>query len=218
MIYRNSKEALAFQNPLVTKIKQKRYIKYFNKDELVVDLGCGNGLFLELLKENSIKGIGIDILADSIKNCKDKQFEAYEDDVINFLKNFNKTVDGIFCSHIVEHLLPQDLVELFSLAYKCLLPNGKFIIITPNPKDLNVLRDIFWQDISHIRPYPLLALENLGITKGFSIIDKGEEPVFFNPFIKGTNRKGILVGYLKKILSFGLFNRGDLFIVMQKPL
>jgi SAM-dependent methyltransferase len=56
--------------------------------------------------------------------------------------------DLIHCSHLVEHLVPQDLYGLLCEVDRVLKRGGVFVISAP------LLWHGFYDDLSHIRPYP----------------------------------------------------------------
>lgn len=165
---------------------QSKYVKYF-KEGPVIDLACGRGIFLQILKENNIEGIGVDNSLSSFEFAKKKGFEIYQSDVFVFLKKAirdKKNFKGIFCSHFIEHLPYKKTQELLSLCFNALKPDGILIVVTPNPKDLRVMTDIFWLDQTHDRPYPLDLVKNLFAKTGFKIkefgIDKDTKLRHFN--------------------------------------
>ena len=97
-----------------------------------------------------------------------------------------------------------------NLSQQVLRPGGKLIILTPNTKDLGVITETFWLDLSHKRPYPLVLLEEMLTRRGFFVLEKGEDSDT-KPRVK-RSLKSII-----KHVRFGEFiNRGDYFIVAEK--
>lgn len=163
------------QSPEALKKRMARYVEYFNGCKTVLDLGCGRGEFLDLLKKAGINAVGVDKDPDMIKICKKAGFEIVREDIFEFLKK-NIKFDGIFASHIIEHHYGEDIENLFRLCYNSLNPRGKLIVVTPNPENLLVITKSFWLDLSHLRPYPLELLTQMFIDVGFSIVSAGEDP------------------------------------------
>ena len=60
-------------------------------------------------------------------------------------------------------------MELIALCYERLEPGGTLVIVTPNPADLKVITHYFWMDLTHVRPYPGVLLEEMLQHVGFSI-------------------------------------------------
>lgn len=127
---------------------QKHYLKYFPEHGSVLDLGCGEGLFLELLKTSGRKGIGVDSSSRSIAHCKANGLEAVHMDVMEFLQSNEIKFDGIFASHLIEHFNPQDVLKLIQMMEKSLKPAGVLILITPCYYDILVSNERFWLDIT----------------------------------------------------------------------
>jgi SAM-dependent methyltransferase len=55
--------------------------------------------------------------------------------------------DMIHASHVVEHLMPETLYEFLKECDRCLKVGGFLVISAP------LLSDIFYDDLSHIKPY-----------------------------------------------------------------
>ncbi|PIR05760.1 hypothetical protein COV56_01080 [Candidatus Kuenenbacteria bacterium CG11_big_fil_rev_8_21_14_0_20_37_9] len=84
----------------------------FIKDGKVLDLGCGDGLFIESLRDKGIKGVGADFSRTAIEKCKKKGLEVYLLDVGQ--KNIpieNNSFDYVVMLDVLEHLLcPEELL------------------------------------------------------------------------------------------------------------
>lgn len=52
--------------------RQKEYLEYFRGRDYVVDLGCGCGEFLELLRENEIRARGVELGIDQYLLCRER--------------------------------------------------------------------------------------------------------------------------------------------------
>lgn len=156
--FRGSKEKI--------KEGQKQYIQYFEGRENVVDLGCGRGEFLELLKENQIKAVGVDMYEEFVNYCNMLDLNAVHADAIHFLKSCGK-VGGIFAGQLAEHLTLEQLLELCETAYEKLEEGGYFILETPNPTCLSIYANAFYIDASHVKPVHPLSLEYYLKKSGF---------------------------------------------------
>ena len=133
------------------KENQKFYLKYFNGCKQVLDLGCGRGEFLELLKENGINAVGADTYEDFAEYCRTLGLNAVCGDGIAFLKSMDN-VDGIFVGQVVEHLKVNQIIDLIESAYSKLPENGVLIMETPNPTSLSTYVNAFYLDPSHVKP------------------------------------------------------------------
>lgn len=84
----------------------------FIKDGKVLDLGCGDGLFIKLLQDKGIEAKGVDFSKTAIEKCKKKGLEAYLVDVGQ--KNIpiaSNSFDYVTILDVLEHLLcPEELL------------------------------------------------------------------------------------------------------------
>ena len=129
----------------------QKWTAYFLPGEKVLDIGCGNGLFMEMLHQLGVETDGLDFDPEKVARGKAKGLNILEKKAEDFLSDKEGVYDGIFMGHIIEHIPPQDLLNLLIQCTKALKPNGKMIILTPNIAHPPVLED-FWLDITHVRP------------------------------------------------------------------
>ncbi len=129
-------------------------LSYFQSCQLVLDLGCGRGIVLEMLGTRGITAIGCDDEPAMAVECRRKGLECVETDALTFLRETTLPIDGICCGHLIEHLPPKAAMELISLCHRALRPGGTLVLVTPNPADLKVITHYFWLDLTHVRPYP----------------------------------------------------------------
>ena len=151
------------------KNRQKIYLPYFEHCTNVVDLGCGRGEFLELLKENGIGASGVDLYDEFVVYCQNKGLDVKCKNAVYALADKSEEVDGIFAGQIAEHLPYNQLIQLCKNAYDSLLPEKYFIIETPNPTTLAIYMNSFYMDPSHEKPvHPITlkyVLEKIGFRK-----------------------------------------------------
>jgi len=147
---------------------QQFYRPYFSGCRNVLDIGCGRGEFLEMMREAGISARGIDLSEEAIAICRHKGLEAEIADLFAHLANLPEaSLDGIFCSQVVEHLPPERLPEMVKLSASRLSRNGVIAMETPNPECLAIFATHFYLDPTHTRPvpHPLLSfyLEEFGV-------------------------------------------------------
>jgi 2-polyprenyl-3-methyl-5-hydroxy-6-metoxy-1,4-benzoquinol methylase len=150
------------------KAGQQFYLPYFEGRQNVLDIGCGRGEFLEMMQQHGVTARGIDLSEESVAMCRHKRLDAEVADLFVYLENLPEaSLDGIFCSQVVEHLPPDRLPEMLRLCCSRLARNGVIAIETPNPECLAIFATHFYLDPTHQRPvpHPLLAfyLEEFGI-------------------------------------------------------
>jgi O-antigen chain-terminating methyltransferase len=150
------------------KAGQRQYLPNFEGCQNVLDIGCGRGEFLEIMREAHIPAVGIDLSRESVEICRLKGLAAETADLFTYVAGLaEESLDGIFCAQVVEHLPPERLPEMIQLCAGRLARNGVLVIETPNPECLAIFATHFYLDPTHARPipHPLLAfyLEEFGV-------------------------------------------------------
>jgi len=131
------------------------YLPYFTGRKKIVDLGCGRGEFLALLKEHGIAAHGIEYSEELVAYCRRQDLDVSKADIFEYLAAAPEfSLDGLFCSQVVEHLAPARLPDLIRLAHSRLAPGGVLIVETPNPECLAIFATHFYLDPTHTRPIP----------------------------------------------------------------
>jgi SAM-dependent methyltransferase len=150
-------------------IKQQQiaFLPFFENCSYVLDIGCGRGEFLEILRDHNIGGIGIDIDPDMVQYCRSRHLSVEQTDAITYLeKTEDNCLDGIFIDQVVEHLKPDYLVKTLAACYKKLRYGGYIVVETVNPLSLASFFN-FYLDMSHHKPVHPLTLNFLLESVGF---------------------------------------------------
>jgi SAM-dependent methyltransferase len=159
------KSRLRIYLPFVLPIKAKSANCEF------LDLGCGRGEWLELMKDEGIKAQGVDDSEEMLACCKEQGLGISKCDAIIYLKNLpNECISAITGFHLIEHLSFNALQELTNEAYRVLKPGGLLILETPNPENIIVGTTNFYMDPTHLRPIPPSLLSFLAEYHGFGRI------------------------------------------------
>jgi len=131
------------------------YKPYFAGCAKVLDIGCGRGEFLALMRDEGIAARGIDLSEESVAACSQAGLTAEVADLFTYLAaRPEQEFDGIFCSQVVEHLDPGRLPEMIRLCASRLRHGGVLAIETPNPGCLAIFATHFYLDPTHTRPVP----------------------------------------------------------------
>ncbi len=139
--------------------RQKFYVPYFAACGEVLDIGCGRGEFLELMRAAGVHARGIDLSRESVAVCVGKGLEAEEQDLFPYLESLpDSSLDGIFSSQVIEHIKPDRLPEMIRLAASKLARGGVLVLETPNPACLAIFATHFYLDPTHHRPIPQALL------------------------------------------------------------
>lgn len=138
-----------------------------NRKLPILDIGCGRGEFLSLMKDYGFRAIGVDMNQSMVERANSLGYNAIQDDAISYLaKRKPSSLSAITGFHIVEHIPFESLVDLFKQCYTCIAPGGFVLFETPNPNNVVVGASSFYMDPSHIKPLPpellAFAIESAG--------------------------------------------------------
>ena len=162
--YRGSEEEI--------KERFRVYVDRFKGAAGVVDIGCGRGEFLELLRASRIEARGVDLDLDMVLLCREKGLDVVKADGPPYLESLpDESLDGVFASQVIEHMEAAQIVRLVQLAHRKLRPNGILILETPNPRCLTVFAETFYMDLSHTRPIHPAAAKFLLESTGFGNVE-----------------------------------------------
>ena len=140
--------------------RQRPYLDDFRDAAPVLDVGCGRGEFLALLRDAGVEARGIDADADMVAYARGEGLEVEQADALAYLEALSDgSLGGIFAAQVVEHLPPVTLVRMLELAAAKLRPGGLFVAETINPLSPLALRSYF-ADLTHAQP---LVPETLGL-------------------------------------------------------
>jgi len=140
--------------------RQRRYLSLLGDREPVLDIGCGRGEFLDLLRERGLEYAGVDPDPDMVERCRAKGHERVEvADANSYLeKCADDSLGAIFCAQVIEHMSYQELLRFYELGLRKIRPGGLFILETVNPHSVPALKT-FWVDPTHQHPlFPEVAL------------------------------------------------------------
>ncbi len=137
-----------------------------------LDLGCGRGEWLDLLRSEGITAIGIDDNPVSIERCVARGLHAIRCDALEYLRRQSDGAASLVSAfHVVEHLAPETLMALLFEARRVLVPGGLLIVETPNPDNVLVGASSFYLDPTHRHPIPTPLLHTFVEFARFDIIE-----------------------------------------------
>ena len=148
--------------------RQRVYVDDFRAAAPVLDIGCGRGELLSLLRDAGIEARGIDADADMVAYAQGEGLDVQQADLAEHLDSLpDGELGGIFMAQVVEHLPPGVLVRTFELAAAKLRPGGVLVAETINPLSPIALRNYF-ADLTHAQPLVPETLELLARQCGFA--------------------------------------------------
>lgn len=139
----------------------------------VLDLGCGRGESLALLRDQGIPARGVDSSARMVALCRERGLDAMEGDLFGTLAGVEEgSLGAVVSFHVIEHLPVGSLDRLVRLAYRALKPGGVLILETPSPLSMIVAARNFWLDPTHIRPVHPESLKLMYELAGFDPVER----------------------------------------------
>jgi len=129
-------------------------------DTPVLDLGCGRGEWLEVLKDRGLWARGVDTNRTMLAQCRAMGLDVTEADALAFLTETPAgSLGAVTGFHIVEHLPLPYLVSMLKETARTLRPGGIAIFETPNPENVLVGSHTFYLDPTHLNPIPPATLK-----------------------------------------------------------
>jgi SAM-dependent methyltransferase len=151
--------------------RQRVYVEDLRGSSPVLDVGCGRGELLLLLRESGIEARGVDADADMVAFARGEGLDVEQADALAHLESLGDgSLGGVFAGQLVEHLPPPALVRLLELAARKLRPGGILVAETINPLSPLALRSYF-ADLTHAQPLVPETLALLARQAGFREIE-----------------------------------------------
>jgi 2-polyprenyl-3-methyl-5-hydroxy-6-metoxy-1,4-benzoquinol methylase len=133
----------------------------------ILDVGCGRGEWLELLKEEDLQAQGVDQNRVLVEECRRRGFNALEGEAVSYLCRLPQhSLGAVTGFHIIEHLPFELLVRLLDETVRVLKPGGLAIFETPNPENVLVGSHNFYLDPTHRNPLPSATVKFLAEARG----------------------------------------------------
>lgn len=136
------------------KVHQRMYLDFFAGCSRVVDLGCGNGEFVEMLNERGVDAVGVDADPEMVHHLRERGTAVVEQDVLAYMADLPAlSIDGVFAAHLVEHLPYEAVLHLVRDAYRALQPGGAIVLVAPDPRSLYAHLEMYYQHFGHVSFY-----------------------------------------------------------------
>lgn len=148
------------------------YVSIFAGASDVLDVGCGRGEFLALLREQGITARGIDLNDSMVEVCLGKGLDASRSDALSYLRaQPDGSLGGLFAAQVVEHLEPGYLTQMLDAAFDKLRPGSPIVLETINPACWFAFFQSYIRDITHVRPLHPDTLRFLLVATGFQQLE-----------------------------------------------
>ncbi|MCC6990213.1 MAG: class I SAM-dependent methyltransferase, partial [Acidobacteria bacterium] len=145
------------------------YLPIFAGAPEVVDIGCGRGEVLELLRSAGITARGVDLNHEMVERSRAKGFDVTETEGLSFVAGAAPgSVGGLIACQVVEHLQPDYLLRFLAAAAQALRPGAAIVLETINPACWSAFFDSYVRDLTHVRPVHPDTLKFLVMAAGFT--------------------------------------------------
>ncbi|QFZ91672.2 class I SAM-dependent methyltransferase [Synechococcus elongatus] len=138
----------------------------------IVDLGCGRGEWLTLIKELGHRGRGIDCNSKFVELCRQQDLEVELGEVGAWLHaQPSQSIDVISAFHVIEHLSFPTLADWMKEISRVLKPQGWLLLETPNMSQFQVGLVDFYRDPTHIQRIHPQTLQTLLECLDFAMVE-----------------------------------------------
>jgi len=148
------------------------YVIYFAGRSDVLDVGCGRGEFLDLLRDAGVPATGLDVNPEMVEVCRARGLDAKVGDARTYLQGLpDESLGGLIAVQVIEHLEPAYLSQVAGLAFDKVKPGGKVVLETINPACWVAFFESFIRDLTHVKPIHPETLQYLLQASGFTNVE-----------------------------------------------
>jgi SAM-dependent methyltransferase len=203
-IYRRrfSPEARRAKAAIWKRLVESFFQRWVGASDVVLDLGCGFGEFLNCLRCG--RKIGVDMNPDSPDYLAgDVEFHPTSVCGLDFLAD--GSVNFVFTSNVMEHLPSKLAVEqMLREVRRVLKPGGQFVAMGPN---LRCLPGTYWDFWDHLVPISDRSLVDALETMGFQTVDRIGRFLPYTTCASLPQRPWLVGVYLKLRFLWPLFGK-----------
>jgi SAM-dependent methyltransferase len=150
----------------------EEYLPMLASASNVVDVGCGRGELLQLLKDRGVTARGVDLNPGMVALCRARGLAVEEGDAVGFLSRLQDSeIGGLVAVQVVEHFEPSYLMRFLETAFHKMRPGAPIILETINPACWMAFFETYIRDLTHQRPLHPETLRYLVEASGFSKVD-----------------------------------------------
>jgi O-antigen chain-terminating methyltransferase len=150
----------------------EEYLPLFATATDVVDVGCGRGELLELLKERGVDARGVDVNAGMVQSCRSRGLRVDQGDALTYLsRQGDAAIGGLVAIQVVEHFEPLYLARFLETAFHKMRPGAPIVLETVNPACWMAFFETYIRDLTHQRPLHPDTLRYMVEASGFSRVD-----------------------------------------------
>ena len=183
----------------------KHYLRHWlpvKKHARIIDLGCGDGRILYLLKQMGYSNVeGVDISESQLKIARQVSDRVVKADILSYLGDTKVKYDLILSFDVIEHLDKSTALEFLELCQTWLSDGGRMVLQTPNASS-PFFGDVRYGDFTHELGFTPRLLSQLVSRAGFESVETRETgPVPRGYSLKSAFRSKIW-WFIRKIYCF----------------
>jgi SAM-dependent methyltransferase len=150
----------------------EEYVPILASASNVVDIGCGRGELLELLKQRGVTARGVDNNPAMVELCRARGLDVEQDEALGYLeRQADGAIGGLSAIQVVEHFEPAYLARFLETAHHKMRPAAPLILETVNPACWLAFFETYIRDLTHARPLHPGTLRYLVQASGFQDVD-----------------------------------------------
>ena len=134
----------------------------------LLEIGFGNGVFLQWAKVNGYKVFGVEIREKLYRLAKEKNFNVFLGQITDDIDGLDEGFDALVCFDVFEHLPKDVLLDYFGAMNRLLKPGGRVILRFPNGQS-PFGRYYQYSDLTHQSVLTGRLIEQLAWKKGFML-------------------------------------------------
>jgi SAM-dependent methyltransferase len=159
-------------SPAEIRARLAEYVPKFEGLSDILDIGCGRGEFLDLLRERGITARGLDLNHEMVEVSRARGLEVAEGDALAYLRELaDGSLGGMFAAQVVEHLEPAYLLRLIETTFHKLRSGGVIVLETINPACWVAFFESYIRDLTHVRPLHPDTLQYVLRVSGFQGVE-----------------------------------------------
>ena len=148
------------------------YLPILSSASDVVDIGCGRGELLDLLKQAGVRARGVDANVAMVEVCRSRGLNAESGDALRFLEQQpDGSIGGLTAIQVVEHFEPAYLARFLETAHQKMRAGAPLVLETINPACWMAFFETYIRDLTHQRPLHPETLRYLVQASGFHDVD-----------------------------------------------
>lgn len=168
--HRGSRESV--KSRLMNYLPALKALQAEHPNPKAMDIGCGRGEWLELLRDIGFEATGVDLDQGMLAVSLEHGLDVRHEDGLTALKGqHSDSFSMISMFHLVEHVEFDVMLNMLVEAGRVLKPGGVLLVETPNPENIVVGTSSFYLDPTHSKPLPQQLLKFAVEWAGFAHAD-----------------------------------------------